>query len=54
MKNKTKLLFVSNSAPDRIIHILDAFKNRDNLEIDVEHLWTNKKKIVFLPKYLIN
>jgi spore maturation protein CgeB len=48
--NKKKLLFVSNTAPDRIIHILDAFKNRDDLEIEVEHLWLEKRKNGFMTK----
>lgn len=35
MKNKKKLLFVSNSSPDRLNHILDGFLSLKDLEIKV-------------------
>jgi len=50
--NKKKLLFVSNSSPDRINHILDAFKSRDDLEIDVQDLWQIKRGNSFFTKVL--
>lgn len=50
MANKKKLLFVSNSSPDRINHILDAFKNRDDLDIEVLHQYKNSIKKTFITK----
>jgi len=50
MQNKQKLLFVSNSSPNRIDHILDAFNNRENLEVEVLHQYENKIKRTFITK----
>lgn len=50
MANKQKLLFISNTSADRMNHILDAFKNRDDLEIETEHLWIDKKRNSFFAK----
>ncbi len=50
MKNKQKLLFVSNSSPNRINHILDAFKNRDDLIVEELHQYTNDIKRTFFTK----
>lgn len=50
MISKKKLLFVSNGSPDRIIHILDAFENRSDLEVEVEHLILETRKSSFIEK----
>ena len=47
-----KVLFVSNSSADHIMHFLDAFLQNRNLDIKVEHLYTNKIKSNFLTKVL--
>lgn len=35
MTNKKKLLFISNSSPERLNHILDGFLSREDLEVKV-------------------
>jgi spore maturation protein CgeB len=47
-----KVLFVSNSSTDGIMHFLDAFLQNSNLDIKVEHLYTNKIKSNFWTKAL--
>ncbi|NOQ14159.1 MAG: glycosyltransferase [Methyloprofundus sp.] len=50
MTNKKKLLFISNSYPNNINNILDAFKNRNDLILNIEHLWLKKQKNIFFDK----
>lgn len=50
MKSKIRVLFVSNTSSNSIGHILDSFQNRDDLHIEVEHLWINKRKNSFFTK----
>ncbi len=50
MTNKQKILFISNSSPVRISHMLDAFNNRNDLILEEEHLWIDKRKNSFLNK----
>jgi len=50
MKYKQKLLFISNSSPNRINHILDAFKNRDDLIVEELHQYKNNIKRTFFTK----
>ena len=50
MNNRKKLLFVSNSSGNRISHILDAFKNRQDLKIEVLHQYVNEISQTFITK----
>lgn len=50
MKNKQKILFVSNSSADKINHILDAFQARNDLQTEVLHQYIGKVKKTFLSK----
>ena len=50
MNNRKKLLFVSNSSGNRISHILDAFKNRQDLKIEVLHQYVNDISQTFITK----
>ncbi len=45
-----KLLFISNTAPDRIVHILDSFLSRDDLIVETEHLWLDKRQTSIVHK----
>jgi len=49
--NKQKLLFISNSSPERISHILDAFNSRSDLVVETEHLWLGKRKDSVVHKF---
>jgi spore maturation protein CgeB len=50
MRSRKKLLFVSNSSPSRMNHILDAFKNRSDLEVKVLNLFSKQIKRTFISK----
>jgi len=50
MINKKRVLFVSNSSPKKINHILDAFNNRKDLEVEVLHQYTGDIKKTFISK----
>ena len=50
LREKKKLLFVSNSSGNRISHILDAFKNRQDLKIEVLHQYVNEISQTFITK----
>jgi len=50
LKKKQKLLIVSNSSPNKINHIIDAFLNRDDLEVEVLHQYNKEIKRTFIIK----
>lgn len=48
MKNKQKILIVSNGYPSKINHIYNAFKSKENLDVELEPLWIDKPRITFM------
>lgn len=50
IENRKKVLFVSNSSPKKIIHILDSLQDRTDLVVEVEHQWKNEVNVSFMTK----
>jgi hypothetical protein len=53
MKNKQKLLFVSNSSSEHIYHVLDAFQNRNDLTVKALHQYIKNVNNHFIYKLFI-
>ena len=41
-------MVISNSSPSDIHHILDSFRSRNDLVLNIEHLWVYKQQISFV------
>ena len=46
---RKKVLFISNTSPDKTYYILDAFKERGDIDLKILHLYEEKikKKYIF-------